>query len=145
MYVCMYVCMYICMYVCMYVYMYVCTYMYVCMYVCTYVCTYICMYVCTYVRTYVCTYVCMYIRIDVCIFFIKHAPLQWSNTTCCNYACYWYSFFCRGCSDQPLSLHSLYNLEQYANRINPIHLEWHLFSLYIYIYPIITDQSPLIL
>jgi len=74
---------------------------------------------------YLCVYVCMY-------FFIKHAPVQWSNTTCCNYSCYWFSFVYRGCSDQPQPLHSLYNLKQYTARINPVHLGWHLFSFYIY-------------
>ena len=93
---------------------------------------------CVYTYVCVCVSVCMYF-LFVCLF-IKHAPLQWSNTTCCNYTCYWFSFVCRGCSDQPQSLHSLYNLKQYTNRINPVHLEWHLFSLCIYIYPIITDQ-----
>jgi len=30
-----------------------------------------------------------------------------------------------------LSLNSLYNLKQHTNRINPVHLVWHLFSFYI--------------
>jgi len=114
-------------YVCM------CVYIYIRMYIC--VCIYVCVYVCI---MYVCFYVFMY-------FFIKHAPLQWSNTTCCNYTCYWFSFVYRGCRVQPQYLPSLYNLKQYTARINPVHLGWNLFSSYIYIYPIITDQSPLIL
>ena len=53
-----------------------------------------------------------------CIWFffcIKHAPLQWSNTTCSNYTCYWFSFVCSGCSEQPQTLHSLFNFKQYTN------------------------------
>ena len=102
----------------------------VCKYVFIYVCMYVCMYVCVYVSMcsymYVCIYVCMYVCTYVFFKLIKHAPLQWSNTTRSKYF-------------------TIYNLTKYTNKINPVPLEWHLISLCIYIYPIITDQSLLIL
>jgi hypothetical protein len=54
--------------------------MYVYMWVCIYVCRYVCIYVGMYVYMCVCIYVCMYVFFLV--LFIKHAPLQSSNTTC---------------------------------------------------------------
>ena len=105
--------------------MHVC--MYICMYVC--VCTYVCMYVCMYVSMYICMYLYMY----VCIFylFIQHAPLLWSNTTCCNLPA---SFICRGCSDQhhgvshcvPFTI-----LKKYINIMEAVQLQ---LKIYIYIY-----------
>jgi hypothetical protein len=44
--------------------------------------------VCVYVFIYVCMYVPMCICTHIGIFFLfKHAPLQCSNTTCCQYTC----------------------------------------------------------
>ena len=74
-----------------------------------------------------------------------HAPIRWSNTTYRNYSCYWFSFIYKGCSDLPQPLHSLYSLEQYTDRISSVHLGWHLISFYICVYPLIADQSLLIL
>ena len=77
--------------------------MYVCMYICVYVGRYVCVYVSMYVHMYVCMYiyiymyVCMYVCMCVCMYFFKHAPLLWSNTTCCNLHV---SFIRRGCSEQ---------------------------------------------
>ena len=138
--VCMYVCICVCVCVCVCVYIYikfkillegVCLCMYVCN-VCMYVCMCVYMHVCTCIyqlKTFwkLCVYVCMY----VCNFlFIKHAPLQWSNTTCCNYSCYWFRFIYRRCSDQLQPLHSLYSSKEYTARRSPVHLGWHLFSFY---------------
>jgi hypothetical protein len=49
----------------------------------------VCVYVCVCARARVCVFVCMCVCVCVCVYvcvffmlFIKHAPLQRSNTTC---------------------------------------------------------------
>jgi len=95
------------------------------------------MYVCMYVRTYVCVYVCVYVYMYVRIFLnfiFKHAPLLWSNTTCCNLHV---SFICRECSDQhhgvsqciPFTI-----LKQHTNIVKAVQLQCISVCMYVCMY-----------
>jgi len=65
--------------------------MYVCVCMCVYVCRYVYVCVCMCACMYV--YVCVYMYVGMCFF--KHAPLHWSNITCCDFSRYWFSFVYR--------------------------------------------------